>query len=198
MPGLAAALSATAALLLTGVLVALPAAPASAHNRVVASSPRADGTLTKLPRRFSITTDLPMLAIDGSTSAFALDVVDASGRHYGDGCIKVVDNVMSTRAELGRAGAYTVRWQLVSADGHTVSGGYPFTWAPASGVAPSAGYRTAQRCGASGAESSTAPTGDGRGAAIPLADVLWIGGAIFVLLAVGGVVLVLLTRKRRA
>ena len=41
-------------------------------------------------------------------------------------------------AALGEPGAYTMLWQAVSADGHSVDGEIPFTWAPTDDVEPSA------------------------------------------------------------
>lgn len=192
------AVLATVALALAAVVTV--AAPASAHNRILESVPGDGSTLTELPARFSLTTDQPLLVVGGSTAGFVLDVQDAAGRHYGDGCIRVVDQTMSTAAALGKPGDYTVRWQMVSADGHTVSDQFRFTWAPSAATTPSRGFDAAQRCGRATASAgeSAAPSagGAGRGASASIGDVLWIGGAVLIVLVAAGVLLVVLTRRK--
>jgi copper resistance protein C len=198
-----AAAAITAAAVLASVL--LVAGPAQAHNRVIATNPAAGSTVTALPEAFTITTDLSMLAIGGSTASFLLDVSDAQGRHYGDGCVTIVDNTMSEQGvELGAAGEYTVDWQLVSQDGHPISGSYTFTWQPPAGTKAAKGAATTQRCGEKGGTGTTTGTtskpgaddDQGRGAAVPLGDVLWIGGAVLAVLVAAGATLLVVTRRR--
>lgn len=185
----------TAAVVLGGV-----ALPAQAHNVLVASTPAAGETLTALPAQFSITTNEPLLDTGGAGNSFALQVRDAAGLFYGDGCVTVIDAAMSTAASLGDAGAYTMLWQAVSADGHTVSGEIPFTWSPTGDVETTAGNAAPAVCGVDASPSATPePTVTATpeagaevpastaapapaSAAVPLDDVLWIGGTI---LAVG-------------
>jgi hypothetical protein len=114
---------------------------------------------------------------------------------------------------LGAAGAYTVDWQIVSADGHTVSGSYGFEYKPASGAAaPSSGSAT-PTCGApatpgvgatpgavaptpgetaSTSAPTTAPPSTDSG--LPL--VIGIGAGI-VGLALIGVIIVIATARRK-
>lgn len=178
------------------------ALPAQAHNVLVASTPAAGETLTVLPAEFSITTNEPLLDTGGAGNSFALQVRNAAGLFYGDGCVTVVDATMSATASLGGAGAYTMLWQAVSADGHTVSGEIPFTWTPPAGAEASTGSAAPAVCGVDSAPTPTPeatatatataepgaetpiPTAEPSSAssAVPLADVLWIGGTI---LAVG-------------
>ncbi|MBI5162002.1 MAG: copper resistance protein CopC [Micrococcales bacterium] len=197
--------SGCATLALAALLVAVPATAASAHDRVVASTPSAGSVLTELPARFSLTTDRSLFVLAGATTGFAFDVRGPDGRYYGDGCIRIVDNVMSTAAAIGPAGAYTVRWQAVSSDGHPVSDGFAFTWqppdtTPPATAPPSRGYASPQRCGRPAASSSgpaTTAGSEGAGARVPLGDVLWIGGGVLVVLAAGAAVLFVSTRRPR-
>jgi hypothetical protein len=89
-------------------------------------------------------------------------------------------------------------WQLVSADGHTVSGEVDFTWAPSAAAVTSPGTATAPDCGGEAAaappEATTAPVVR---ADANLADVLWIGGAIAAVLVAGAVTLFVSTRRRK-
>jgi hypothetical protein len=209
-----AALAAAPALLIAG--------PAQAHNYLVSSTPEEGATLTELPDRFEITTNGALLNLGGSTGAFALQVTDSAGLYYGDGCLDVTGPSMSTVAALGAPGTYTVRWQVVSADGHPVSDEYAFDWAPStagqestgsatppvcddggksgSGAVAAAGSATDGGGGSDASETGSAPESQlsaadaGAGSGSGSSDALWIGGAVVAVAAAGGGVL--LTRRR--
>src|SRR5690606_518500 len=101
-------------------------APAQAHNWVVSTTPAEGETLAELPESFEIRSNDALLDVTGTGSGFAFLVQDAEGLYYGDGCVRVVGPSMFTTAALGEPGPYTVSWQFVSADGHTLSGSYGF------------------------------------------------------------------------
>ncbi|HEY0258303.1 MAG TPA: copper resistance CopC family protein, partial [Lacisediminihabitans sp.] len=130
--------------------VAIPvlglATAAQAHNYLVDSTPKAGQVLTSLPREFTITTNDVLLDVGGNGAGFALQVQDAAGRYYGDGCVTIDGPAMSTGAALGAAGTYTVTWQVISTDGHPVSDSYTFTWQPPAGTTPSAGSTRVPDC----------------------------------------------------
>ncbi|MEO5535323.1 MAG: copper resistance CopC family protein [Pseudolysinimonas sp.] len=166
--------------MLTGAVAAVmlftgAAAPAWAHSVIIASTPTADETLTALPDTFSVTANETLLNL-GDQGVFALQIRDAAGRYYGDGCVKVVDATMSATPALGASGTYTVLWQVISADGHPVSGEIPFSWEAPVGFTPAPNYASAPACGEDPASepsvapsTSTAPPRDGSSPA------LWIG-----------------------
>lgn len=190
---LAAALGATVPVLGT-------AAPAQAHNYLVSSTPKAGETLTALPKDFVITTNGILLNIDGNGAGFGLQVTDAAGKYYGDGCVTVEGPSMSTTAALGAAGAYTVTWQAVSTDGHTVSDSYGFTWQPPTDFTPSVGSTKVPDCnGTASVNESPAPGSGTTGAQTvdtgTLGTVLWIGGALLAVAA--AVILTLVVTGRR-
>jgi hypothetical protein len=193
---------AAAAVLGAAVPVLGPVTPADAHNYLVSSTPKAGEVLTVLPKEFVITTNDVLLNIDGNGSGFAIQVTDAAGRYFGDGCITIEGPGMSMPAALGRAGEYTVTWQVISTDGHTVSDSYTFTWQPPVGFAPSAGSTKAPDCNGTASINRSPASGTGRTAATTvdpgtLSTVLWIGGAI---LAVGAAVILTLVftgRKKK-
>ncbi len=106
------------------------AAPAQAHNYLVASTPEAGKALTELPELFSITTNAPLLELPGNEAAFAIQVSDEAGQYFGDGCVTVDGASLYTTPALGKPGAYTMVWQVISEDGHPVSGEIAFEWAP--------------------------------------------------------------------
>ncbi len=185
-------------LALAGVVAT--AGPASAHNQIVATTPSANETLTTLPTQFAIETNDVLLDIGGTGRGFAFEIQDAAGRFYETGCVSIVDDSMFTAARLGAAGAYTVIYQLVSADGHTVSGRIPFTWAPTGTPVVTKGVASPPGCnGAPGPAKPDASGGGSEGtrdSTVPLADILWIGGIIAAVALAVIITLVLVTRRR--
>jgi methionine-rich copper-binding protein CopC len=180
--------------------------PAYAHNVLVASTPASGETLTDVPPQFSITTNEALLDLPGS-QGFALQIRDAAGAYYGDGCVQVEGPTMSADAALGEPGAYTMLWQAVSEDGHSVDGAVPFTWAPEGDVEPSASSATPPVCGevptpmpsasASSAAATSEPTAAPEQASgIDLATVLWVGGAILALGIAAGIAIAIASRRK--
>ena len=202
--------SAIAVLALAGATVLGLAAPAQAHNFLVSSTPAAGEVVTTLPESISITTNGPLLDLTGDGAGFALQVTDAAGAFYGDGCLTVSGSTLSTPAALGAAGTYRVVWQVVSEDGHTVSDQFTFEWAPAADAEPATGQAAPPVCGVV-PEETTTPTADATATpgatAEPvtrpehenasLTDVLWIGGAILAALAAAAIALVVVARRNR-
>ncbi|WP_144711006.1 copper resistance protein CopC [Curtobacterium pusillum] len=194
--GSAAALSVA---IVAGAVLGL-AGPASAHNYMVASTPKVDGTLTSLPESFEITTNDKLLDIGDTNSGFAYRIVGPDGKYYEDGCLDVDGPSMTTKAALGDSGKYTVEWQIISADGHTVSDEYTFTWDAPAGFTPAKGATEPPVCATSsngGAASSggdTTGTASGSGESTA-SDAIWIGAGGIVL--VGVVVALLLLLRRR-
>jgi len=194
----AAILVAVGAFVVGGPVLGI-ASPAQAHNYLVSSSPVAGETLAELPDVFQVTANEPLLTLGGETAGFAFQIVDAAGLHYESGCVSVEGSTMSTEPRLGEAGDYTAEWQVVSADGHTVSDTIEFTWDPADGVELTTGSASAPACDGAAAGSSQPGTSEPQTtppSTVPLGDVLWIGGAV---LAVGiaiAVTIVLLGRRK--
>jgi methionine-rich copper-binding protein CopC len=180
------------------LILAVPA-PAFAHNYLVASSPAEGATLTELPEQFSVTTNEPLLDVSGEASGFALEVRDADGGYYGDGCLTVEGSTLSTAAALGDKGEYTVGWQVVSADGHTVDGEFAFTWDPPAGFTPAAAADAPPTCGDTGATGGAAAPSDAAEApsqAVTSTDLLWVVGTVVVVGVVLFGTMLLLTRRR--
>jgi len=178
------------------VAVLATAGPASAHNYLVSSTPAEGEVLTVLPEHFSVTTNEPLLDLSGSGSGFGMEIIDADGLYYGDGCVTVEGASLYADPVIGEAGTYTLVYQVVSADGHTVSDSFDFEWAPAGDVEAATGSKSPGDCNGLYTRDDAAPeTPDA--ASIDLGTVLWIGGAIgAVLIAV--VVTLLLLRPRKA
>ena len=195
------------ALVMTVMLVLVPAWSANAHSAVIDSTPGEGETLTTLPDTFSITSNETLLDVTGEGSGFALQIIDAAGLHYEQSCPVVDGEELSTAAAIGEAGAYELRYQFVSADGHAVSGAIPFEWAPADAFEATAGTEVSA-CDGVPSETdveSTPPPGavndggpgttDPADAGLPTwAWILIIGGAVLVVVVV---VIVVITRAAR-
>lgn len=104
-------------------LLAVGAAPASAHDQLLTSTPVADTALDAGPAEVSLQFSDSVLTI----GAIVL-LVDQDERDWIGGD-PVLDGSTVTASVDGAlpAGAYEVRWRVVSADGHPISGLIPFT-----------------------------------------------------------------------
>jgi methionine-rich copper-binding protein CopC len=191
------------------------AAPAQAHDAVIASTPAEGEVLTALPEAFSVTASQTIVAAEGTEANFGLRITDAAGLFYQDGCVTLVDATMSTPAALGGAGDYTLTWQYVSSDGHPTSGTIPFTWQPPADFVPSAGSTTPAVCGeAAAAEPSTAtpeprmttqgedpaaspaPTRPAEDDGAVSGTVLWLVGAVVAIVVAVGATLLFVRPKK--
>jgi len=141
---------------LVGLAVLVPATGASAHDYVLSSSPEQGAVVTTELEEASVTFSDVVLDLSGTGSSNVLEVTDASGRHFEDGCSTTAGPVLSTGVALGSAGEYTMTYQAVSADGHTVSDSRSFSYQPPAGVETSAGAAERPVCD----PSTSAPTDD--------------------------------------
>ncbi len=166
-----------AAALVTLVAALFVATPAMAHNYYVSSTPEIGEVLTALPDEFTVSTNDNLLNLEGSVGGFLMKVTGPDELYYGDGCVTVSGASVSMPAALGPAGDYTLEWQVISADGHTISDTIPFTWQPAAGNESTVvGSSSVPNCGN---ESVSAPdTATGTADDNVSTDILWIGGAI--------------------
>jgi len=149
-----------------GVAAALAFAPsaAQAHDYVLSSDPAAGSTISAPIDSASITFSDVVLDLSGTGSSNVLEVTDAAGRHYEDGCSTTSGPVLTSGVALGGAGDYTMTYQAVSADGHTVSDTIPFTYAPPAGTTGSAGSAERPACDASGGADEADGTAPAPGA----------------------------------
>ncbi|SKA99418.1 hypothetical protein SAMN06295879_2796 [Agreia bicolorata] len=159
---LPSALAATA--LLGAALLFAGASSASAHDALESSTPAAGEVITTDPTVVSLTYSDELITLGGDTSAFAIQVTDASGAFHENGCVVVDGLVASTGVALGDPGTYTVTWQVVSSDGHPTSGSYTFEYQPVDNGNSLPGMAAAPACGAQWAGS---PREDSAPAATP-------------------------------
>lgn len=124
------------------------------HASVVGSTPGSGDVVVEQPGTFSVVMNEEILAIEGASGANVMQLTDAAGLFYGDGCTTVDGDTIALDADLGTASDYTLTYQLVSADGHAVDSTVEFAFEPASGVEAALGSNTAPVCGESVAASA--------------------------------------------
>lgn len=189
-----------------GVLALAPALSASAHDYLVASTPKAGSTQTEPLSKVVLTFDDRVLDLSGDGSSNVVEVTDSAQKHFETGCAAVADTDVSVPVALGDSGKYTVTWQIVSADGHTVSNSIAFTYAKPADAVAATGKASRPTCGDQNAGSSgsgaKATSGSGTAASSAgsgsndLGIALGVGGGIIVL-ALAAVTIVLV-RNRQA
>lgn len=110
------------------VAVFATAVPASAHDSLVHSTPEAEESLATAPESITLTYSGELLVLGDSTQGAVVLVIDESGRDWATGDVEVSGNTVTATVEPGMPDAgYQVRWQVVSEDGHPISGIVPFT-----------------------------------------------------------------------
>lgn len=110
--------------LIAVLLVAVTGAvPALAHSSSVSTSPEDGATLEVLPDRVSVTLDERPMDV-----GHAMAVTAPDGTIVSTGQPKVTGHQLSIAVRPGGpAGAYTVGYRVVSADGHPLTGSFDFT-----------------------------------------------------------------------
>jgi methionine-rich copper-binding protein CopC len=100
--------------------------PASAHERVVSSTPAPGATLVAAPESVA-------LRFQGRVTGVSVDVRDACGRSLpGEVTISGAQVTATVRpeslaaADIERSGQWNVTWRAVGADGHLAEGHVPF------------------------------------------------------------------------
>lgn len=135
------------ALLGATLAIGSAASPALAHDPVTASTPTAGDVIAAVPELFSVITDQPLLDLNGVGAGFGLQVTDSAGLFYGDGCLSVDGPTLSMPATLGQAGQYTLTYQYVSSDGHTLSDRFTFRYEPQGATDAQVGLDAPPVCG---------------------------------------------------
>ncbi|ALX66039.1 hypothetical protein AB663_000905 [Microbacterium sp. XT11] len=171
--------------MLAAIAVIATAAPASAHDQLIVSTPSDGEQLAAAPSSVSLTFSGDLLVLDEASTGAVVLVVDASGTDWVTGAVTVSGSEVT--AELAPdmpVGGYQVRWQVVSEDGHPVSGVIPFA------VGDSAPMVAPSRTDTGGAPSADSPTvatdqiADESSGALRMLLVGGIGAAVAVLLLV--------------
>lgn len=183
-------------ILTTAVLALGLAAPASAHSELISSSPEDGAELEQAPAEIVLEFNEDIEPIGTEVA-----VVDPEGTPVSEGEVAVEGAVVTQAITGGAAGAYTVTWRAVSADGHPITGEYTFTVLEPATTEPETTEPTTEaettdattRATTESAAAGDAGSEDAESSAGPAAPIL-IG---IVAVVIAGVV-VLLVRRRRA
>ncbi|MGI3783902.1 MAG: copper resistance CopC family protein [Janthinobacterium lividum] len=121
-----------------GVVLALVAVPAYAHDELKSSNPADGATLATPPSQVVLTFEEPPVSLGAQVVVTGPDGSISSGTPRLDG-----DDVVQDVQPQAPAGRYTIEWRVTSDDGHPVSGTLAFTaQAAAAGASPSAAAST--------------------------------------------------------
>jgi len=109
------------------------ATPASAHSDLEASIPKVNSKIDTSPTSISLTFNE-----DIGATGNGVVVTNTTGDRFDTGALVIAGSkAKQSIKKLSAPGRYTVRYRIVSADGHVVSSKYSFTFAPPSSGAPS-------------------------------------------------------------
>ncbi len=114
------------AALLTITVGVFPDRSASAHVRLLVTSPKSDTLVTQPLKEVTLVFNEPGLKPTFTTVV----VLDAAGRNYADGPIAVQGASIIQPVKPLPAATIRVAWRTVSADGHPVEDHFSFTVAP--------------------------------------------------------------------
>ena len=169
--------------LLLGLLgITVGATPAFAHDQLSASDPPAGAQLESAPEQVSLQFSDTVLTI----GAIVL-VADTDGTSWADGDPILDGPTVTARLADGMPdGAYEIRWRVVSADGHPISGVIPFTIGDAVQPVDEHEARATESPAATVAPVTGGESSAEAGAAMrPI--LIGVGGAAAALLALAGV-----------
>jgi methionine-rich copper-binding protein CopC len=105
-------------------LLAMYALPAGAHSALVSSVPAADSTVVDFPMDVMLTFNEELLKV-GEENPNKLEVFDESGVLVSGAPVVTAANITAPVGINGN-GVYTVKYRVVSKDGHVVEDEYQF------------------------------------------------------------------------
>ena len=118
----------TVGVTVAAVAILATALPASAHDALVHSTPQVDERLAAAPESIVLTFSGELLTLGDSTTGAVVIVIDENGRDWAGDDVEVAGNTVTVGVDPAMPDAgYQVRWQVVSEDGHPISGIVPFT-----------------------------------------------------------------------
>ena len=115
--------SSIALALLTSLLFAHPA---KAHDMLIDIEPAAGAVITEATFEAKLTFNNPLLVVEGETNA-ELATKLVGSEDWINHEVVVADQMLTSQISLSEAGDYDLRWQVVSSDGHPISGESTFT-----------------------------------------------------------------------
>ncbi|WP_171013134.1 copper resistance CopC family protein [Microbacterium sp. 2FI] len=180
------------ALLLSGAGALVTSTSAAAHDEIVASYPEAGSTVGVAPDAITLTFSDEIIT---ESSAVVIEVIAPHGENVAAGSPLVDGTTVSqTLAPDQGPGMFTVRWRVVSSDGHPISDEYTYTVETLTIITNTpTPVDTAAMQTPSATAADTDGTGHGEpsggGALLPglalLSGVVVVGGALIVVMTLG-------------
>ncbi len=100
--------------------------PVAAHDQLISSSPAEDENLAVAPSEITLTFSEDVLAFEGMGAVVRIS--DSAGGTWQEGDAITNGTVVTSAVDPAMPdGVFTLAWQVVSGDGHTISGVVPFT-----------------------------------------------------------------------
>jgi methionine-rich copper-binding protein CopC len=181
--------------LAAGVAVAVfavlsAAAPASAHDELLSSSPAPGDALTAAPESVSL-----QFSADVLTMGAVVVIYDAEGVDWIASEPVLAGSTVTAQVRPGMPEAgYELRWRVVSSDGHPIAGVIPFTIGDADPLARDSGDETDAAADDTGARSSSAESQASQENGVVRAVLVGAGGAV---VAIAVFVLIRFLLRRR-
>jgi LPXTG-motif cell wall-anchored protein len=177
--------------LVAALLVLVPGGPAWAHNALAEASPAKKATLEKSPAEVKLRF---LQKLDPERTTITVSDADRQPVPASEPAVKGNTGTITLDDALPN-GVYTVAYQVVSTDGHTVKGSYEFTVADPSATAapsPSAALSTAVAVASAAPIEEKAATEESSGTGTVVGLVI---GIVVVLAGLAGF---LYARRRKA
>lgn len=99
--------------------------PAAAHDDLVSSYPQSETTVNGSPAEITLTFSADLTDMEGAS---VVEVIDEEGANVATDVPQVsAASITQHLAPDATSGVFTVRWKVVSSDGHPISGEYSYT-----------------------------------------------------------------------
>jgi len=113
---------------LVGISIVLGISPCSAHTSLLSSTPAINSKLAKPPTMISLQFDEDLIVL-GSNETNQVSVTNTNGVEFVLGKSRVLGSILEANLDNNNmnSGEFTVKYRVVSADGHVVSSSFHFT-----------------------------------------------------------------------
>jgi methionine-rich copper-binding protein CopC len=108
-------------LALTALLLTLFSSPAQAHDLLIDITPAASEVVTSSKFQATLTFNNDLLSVDGGQNA-VLETKLSGNEDWVSHNVLVDGPTLTAQVELTESGTYTLRWKVVSSDGHGITG----------------------------------------------------------------------------
>jgi hypothetical protein len=110
---------------MAGSLLFAASSPAFAHAQLTIANPKANAVLFTMPSQVRLQFSDEIIELPGGN---VISVTGPNGRRIDTGATTVLGNQMTVKLrKISTLGKYTVRYRVISEDGHPVNGTYRFT-----------------------------------------------------------------------